>query len=344
MAAISLAAGEVATQNALFARIAQFLIDQRLSPEPGHYAFAYHVLSDDNGPLAHAVATLTQGGVRLSGADIVALGGQSSQALAPLDAMPAPDGDDLAARTEQQVAEFATMAQAIQDETRGFGRDLAASVAAIRQAGTARSMDDLVRLTGTMVERVRVAEERLEQATQEAIELRQQLAEARGSACSDPLTELPNRRGFEAAFAAAAATAAPLAVALCDVDHFKEINDRFGHAVGDRVLRALGQALATRCGGHLVARYGGEEFAVLFDTADLASAAVVLDEAREAVAARRFRLRESDVALGTITFSAGIAALDRGEELTGVLDRADRALYRAKADGRNCVRAAASAP
>jgi diguanylate cyclase len=334
----------------LFDRIGAFLAAHHLSPDPAHYAFAHRVLSDTSGPLAQAVESLTDGGVRLSARDIESLGGRIG-ALGLITGgapdQPANDpiadarakADGLVAQTQMQVDGFTDMVEAMRAETEHFGRDLAASADAILTAPETIAIEGIARLTGTMLERVRSAEERLEAATHEASELREKLEEARDNARRDPLTDLPNRRAFEEAYAAHAETAAPLCVAMVDVDHFKDVNDRFGHAVGDRVLKAIGEALVQGCPGHFVARYGGEEFAILFADADFATAAAALDATRQAVAAKRYRLRETDAPLGEVTFSAGIAQGGPGSSLGMVLGRADALLYRAKDEGRNCIRA-----
>jgi len=198
-------------------------------------------------------------------------------------------------------------------------------------------LKEVARITASMIERVHDAESRLESATREASDLREKLEEARDNARRDPLTDLPNRRALEEAYAAQAASGASICMAVCDVDHFKSVNDRFGHAVGDRVLKAIAEALTQTCAGHLVARYGGEEFAVLFTGVDVQSARVTLDAARATVATKRYRLRESDAPLGEITFSAGLATAETGEGLSTVFHRADRLLYAAKTAGRNCL-------
>ena len=197
-------------------------------------------------------------------------------------------------------------------------------------------LDDMVELTTAMIHRVHASERRLHAATQEADDLRAQLEEAQGSARRDPLTGLPNRRALAEAFATMV-PGGPGCLAICDVDRFKTINDRFGHAVGDRVLTAIGQALQAVCGDHLTVRYGGEEFAILFTGADLANAGAVLESARIAVAGRRFRDRDSGAPLGEITLSAGVGTVRPGDTLDGAFRRADRALYRAKAEGRNRI-------
>jgi diguanylate cyclase len=320
----------------LYDRIGEFLVDQRLDADPANYAFAYHLLANPDGPLARAVHALTDGGVRLTQRDIETLGCEVQPSAAVKGAKEKADG--LVARTQMQVEGFQDMVTAMRAETEGFGRDLAASAEAISRstdAGGAPMIDEVTRITAAMLDRVRSAEARLESATREASDLRRELEEARDNARRDPLTDLPNRRALEEAYSAQSASGAPICVAVCDVDHFKSVNDRFGHAVGDRVLKAIAEALSQTCSGHLVARYGGEEFAVLFTGVDLDTARDILDTARLKVATKRYRLRESDAPLGEITFSAGISAAIPGDGLSTVFHRADRLLYAAKTAGRN---------
>ena len=323
----------------VFDRIRAFLALHRLSPDPVHYAFAHRVVCDPNGALARSVATLTDGGIRLSAQDIEALGGKVGALGVPdLDAPPPPSPvDGLVAQTQMQVEGFSDMVRSIRAETEDFGRNLAASADAIRRGDGA---EDVVRLTNVMLGRVQAAEARLEAANTEAEELRAKLEEARDNARRDPLTDLPNRRAFEEAFAEHIASDTPLCLAVCDVDRFKRVNDKFGHSVGDRVLKAIAEALSSACEGHLVARYGGEEFVVLFTGLDLAQARATLEQAREAVAAKRYRLRESDEPLGAVTFSGGITQAERDEFLGAVFGRADKLLYAAKDGGRNQVHTA----
>ncbi|MDF7776052.1 diguanylate cyclase [Sphingomonas sp. AOB5] len=330
-------AGEGDTPRRLFDRIGNFLFDQRLEVDPANFAFAYHLLSDPDGALARAVESLTDGGVRLTKRDIETLGCDIKPVSGAAAAKEKADG--LVAKTQMQVEGFEDMVHAMRAETEGFGRDLAASAEAItRSAGdNAMALGEVARLTAEMLERIRTAESRLESATREASDLRTKLEEARDNARRDPLTDLPNRRAFEEAFAAQSNAGQPVCLAVCDVDHFKSVNDRFGHAVGDRVLKAIAEALTKSCGAHLVARYGGEEFAVLFTGVDVNEARATLDAARASVSTRNYRLRESDAPLGEITFSAGISASPGGEMCSSVFQRADRLLYAAKESGRNRV-------
>lgn len=324
----------------LFQQIGEFLAAHRLSPDPAHYAFAYRMLAEPDGKLAGAVSAIVDGGVRLTHTDIQRLG--HAVDTRPLDAQPVANErqgriDAIVEQTQAQVRGFEDIVTAIHAETQDFGRDLQAGAAAMREFKNSLEVDGLVRITGSMLERIRSAENRLEAATHEARDLREKLNEARDDARRDPLTGLPNRRAFGEEFFAKRRQALSMCVALCDIDRFKAVNDRFGHAVGDRVLKAIASALSTSCEGHLIARHGGEEFAVLFSGVELNGALALLEDAREVVQAKRFRLRETDAPLGEITFSAGLVAVGPGEPLEDVLVRADGLLYSAKDGGRNRV-------
>lgn len=136
----------------------------------------------------------------------------------------------------------------------------------------------------------------------------------------------------------------PMSLAMFDVDHFKRVNDTYGHPAGDAVLAQLaGLALASVRSSDVVARYGGEEFAILLIEAGVREASIVANRFRERVAANAVLLQgagaESSVEL-RVTVSAGVAELWAGESMPSLLQRADGALYQAKAGGRNQIRLA----
>lgn len=331
-----------ASPGRLYSLIGQFLTDQRLEPDPTNYAFAYAILAAPEGALARAVAQLTDGGVRLTLKDVESLGCEVSTGGGSVARERA---DGLVAKTQLQVEGFEDVVEGLRAHAENFGRDLAASADALQRSRSAPSgsnaaIDEVTRITAAMVERVHATEARLEQATRETAELREKLEEARDNARRDPLTDLPNRRAFEEAFATWTNSGETLWLAVCDIDHFKSVNDRFGHPVGDRVLKAVAGALAEACKGHFVARYGGEEFVVLFNDVDAGTARATLEHARETIAAKRFKLRETDAPLGTVTISAGLAPSLPEDHPRTVFGRADTLLYKAKNDGRNCVRVA----
>jgi diguanylate cyclase (GGDEF)-like protein len=163
-------------------------------------------------------------------------------------------------------------------------------------------------------------------------------------AWSDELTALYNRRHFEEAlaeeWARAHRTRCPIALVMVDIDHFKSLNDTLGHVAGDRALRAVADVIkaCARRPGDVAARYGGEEFVVLLPGVRRERVHALAEEIREAVEA--LALPHPGHALGRITVSVGVAAVSAPESLQATLvDAADRALYRAKAAGRNAVAA-----
>lgn len=130
--------------------------------------------------------------------------------------------------------------------------------------------------------------------------------------------------------------ALPLSVLMIDVDHFKRFNDTYGHLAGDQVLVTVARALAEYIRPtDYVVRYGGEEFVVILPATDQPGAIVTADRLRVRIAEERAPFTEQ--ALPSVTISAGAATLREGEEAASLLQRADRALYRAKNTGRNRV-------
>jgi two-component system, cell cycle response regulator len=161
-------------------------------------------------------------------------------------------------------------------------------------------------------------------------------------AITDALTGLYNRRYMETHLTMlvdqAAARGKALSLLLLDVDHFKAINDTYGHDVGDDVLREFATRLRkTTRGIDLACRYGGEEFVIVMPETDIAVAAAVAERIRRRIANEPFSIREGAAAI-EVTLSIGLAALGPpGDSAATLLKRADQALYRAKRDGRNRV-------
>jgi diguanylate cyclase (GGDEF)-like protein len=172
-------------------------------------------------------------------------------------------------------------------------------------------------------------------------ELRQKLRYAEENATIDALTKLNNRRSFEARLREETAHAArhqePFALVLVDLDHFKQVNDTFGHQEGDRVLVHVADALRSVLRKEDTAfRYGGEEFVVLLRATDAAHGARAADRLRAALKERPIDLGDAPESR-VITFSAGVAAAEASNafDAKDLVARADAALYRAKRAGRD---------
>ena len=175
---------------------------------------------------------------------------------------------------------------------------------------------------------------------EQAAALERRAASAMQEALVDPLTGLANRRALEQFFDlwSGAEDHVQLCVAIVDIDHFKRFNDTFGHEVGDAVLCEVAALLgqSTR-DGDLVVRAGGEEFVIVMPGCPLNQAAEVCRRLREAVEINEWGLH--GVYRGSVTVSVGLTAAVEDDDVTGLLRRADSAMYRAKRAGRNRVEA-----
>ncbi len=174
---------------------------------------------------------------------------------------------------------------------------------------------------------------------QEALGFRANLEEQRLKALVDPLTSLPNRAAWEERLGHELTlwqqTSSSLLLCILDLDHFKRINDGYGHLAGDRVLKIVAKVLSKHLRpADFIARFGGEEFVILFPSTQAVAGLALLEELRAAVEQCPFHFKSEPV---TITVSCGMTALRPGERSDIALKRADQALYRAKENGRNRV-------
>ncbi|WP_288377658.1 diguanylate cyclase [uncultured Pseudomonas sp.] len=181
--------------------------------------------------------------------------------------------------------------------------------------------------------------ERVASMEQEALGYREHLEEQRQKALVDPLTGLPNRAAWservERELADWQENGGHLAMAILDLDHFKRINDGYGHLAGDKVLKIVADQLRKRLRGRdFIARFGGEEFVLLLPQTSPPVALQVAETMRAAIEACPFHFKGERV---VITTSIGVSAFRSGERGDQVLKRADEALYRAKDQGRNRV-------
>jgi len=165
-------------------------------------------------------------------------------------------------------------------------------------------------------------------------------------ALEDALTGLANRRQLDERLASlvrdARTRGTVVTVALADVDHFKGINDRFSHPVGDEVLRCVGEILRAHCRlGDLAGRYGGEEFMLVFRSLDVRAASEICERIRRAVETFDWASIHPQL---RVTLSLGLASSASFDEPQGILDAADHWLYEAKHHGRNQVQPVMAVP
>jgi diguanylate cyclase (GGDEF)-like protein len=191
---------------------------------------------------------------------------------------------------------------------------------------------DVVRANQNLQSKLDTAENRLQE---QAVEIEAHISRS----LTDPLTGLPNRREFndrlEERMAAWNRRREVFSLLLLDVDHFKKLNDRYGHLAGDQVLATIGRALRVAIRREdAVARYGGEEFAILLPATILSDAALAAEKVREAIGRVTVNSNNREIA---VTVSGGLATIEPNEQIESLIQRADSALYAAKAAGRNCT-------
>ena len=158
----------------------------------------------------------------------------------------------------------------------------------------------------------------------------------------DSLTGVKNRAAFDKRLLAEGRLSrrqqTPMALLMLDIDHFKSINDNYGHLAGDQTLRLIAQTLKEQLKrpGDLVSRFGGEEFAIILPNTGEEGAMQVAEQIRQTISELPIRWKENSIPL---TISIGVSAeiIDREQDPTQLLDQADKALYRAKNEGRNRV-------
>jgi len=182
----------------------------------------------------------------------------------------------------------------------------------------------------------------LKAARAELDDTKLEIENSRESVMQDSLTGLANRGGLDRSLTAAIRnqreTGTPLACAVIDIDHFKSLNDRYGHPVGDEVLRIVSRALLVSARqGDVVGRPGGDEFLTVLPSTDLATAQFVADRIRKAIADADLSGVLGAGTLGGITVSVGVALFRASDTIASFVERADRSLYEAKRQGRNRV-------
>lgn len=209
-------------------------------------------------------------------------------------------------------------------------------------AARGQATEAVLGLAREMQDSIVALKDRLDASSREIEQLRHEVIKARNEARTDGLTGLTNRRGFEGECAACLARAAPEDTGPClllaDIDHFKRINDSYGHLFGDKVLKAIARILQDNVKGRdTAARYGGEEFVILLPDTPLDGARHLAETIRAVVERCRIKRTADNGAVTNITISIGIASYRPGEPMSDFISRADAALYAAKDGGRNRV-------
>lgn len=324
--------GSIEINSRLLYAIRDFVFENELSVTPQSLQLAYAVCSGENELLARKVQERRLSGSRVTMDWLARSVSQQETNFAEREA----EIHALSEQLEQSIGLFTVTTRKAKNAATECNRDIESQVA------DPSSIEDLTGVAQAILASTKKMENEMIRSEREAGKLRKELAKAKRAAEIDHLTGLPNRRSFENFFEKsykdAQAKISPLSVAFCDIDHFKNVNDTHGHDTGDRVIQAIANVLkqASNEDCH-VARHGGEEFVMLFRGISLDEAQERLDQARVTLENKRFRNRDSDISMGTITFSAGIADVFAFPDRHEALRAADEALYAAKENGRNRI-------
>jgi diguanylate cyclase len=204
----------------------------------------------------------------------------------------------------------------------------------------AELVNKMISDAASMVDFIQKINSELTACKQKGETLHSELKNARKEALTDPLTGILNRRGFEEASSAILVEQVKqhndLCLLMVDIDHFKKINDLYGHLFGDRVIRTIADTLKSKVRGQdCVARIGGEEFVVLLADTNTQGACIVAENIRRSIEACKIVPHGSLESIGGVTVSIGVALHTNNERLIALLDQADQALFQSKRAGRN---------
>jgi diguanylate cyclase len=311
-----------------------------IAPTPINYEFWYRYLTGTDPQLVAAVDAALANEQPLT---------RRMVDMIRREVLGASDGEDvlaIAARASEHVKRLAEFVEQTSGDARSYNGKLkdgqSALGAEIDEAAQRATLAELVRATAAMIDKTERLEQQLAHSAEEIAALREDLEAARSESRTDPLTGLSNRKAFNAYLEVQAARALadrkPLSLMFCDIDHFKQFNDTWGHRMGDEVLRLVGQSLEQLCHGigH-PARFGGEEFVIVLPGRALEAATDIGEQFRDYVGTRTLRAKQTNREVGRVTLSLGVAQLRWTDTVESLVERADTALYRAKATGRNRV-------
>ncbi|MGD9161415.1 MAG: diguanylate cyclase [Desulfobacteraceae bacterium] len=231
-------------------------------------------------------------------------------------------------------------------QTEQYNSSISQTVSKLSEGVSAENLTDIINEiieeTKAMGAHGKTMQQNLRETTENLKTIQKEFEEAKSAALIDYLTGVPNRKALDDKYIEYASEAVPgdkdLCLLLIDIDHFKKFNDKYGHLIGDDVLKFVARKIREIIRGRdFFARYGGEEFAVLLSNTPISGAEIVAENIRKFFAESAIKTVQQSFKLGNITVSIGIACYRSGESFEELFFRSDRALYWAKNNGRNRV-------
>lgn len=246
----------------------------------------------------------------------------------------------------RELASALTVIRGTLENNAAYERSLADAQSRLAKLDEAEQVRVVVSLLVAENQRMRLAsvddKKKLESCARKIDTLQASLRGAEEATLTDPLTGIGNRRLFnvamEEAIEVSSVRRTPLSLIMCDIDHFKRVNDAFGHHVGDEIIKSLARVIETNVREtDSVVRYGGEEFAIILPGTGQKAAQETAERIRGKFGSKQYSVRKTNQQLGLITASFGVAEFRPGDDVQALIQRADAKLYEAKALGRNRV-------
>lgn len=333
---------ETLAQSAEFLRLAlPIMTRQAAAFHPVSYAVWYEYVAGINKPLKVEIDELTKDGkvldepaiARLFQKHIDELDEETTQRVRSGFQAVLENISKSAAEAGDQANQFGSALEQWTEDMESPNADSASSTDGVKKLlGNTRQMQGAITSLN----------DKLEDSQRKIEQLRVEVERAREDALADGLTGLVNRRGFDLALAACLSPSDTqpqgTSLLMTDIDHFKKVNDTYGHLFGDKVIRAVAQILKENVKGKdTAARYGGEEFVVLLPDTSIEGARVVAEKIRATIERSRIRRTDNNEEIARITVSLGVASYRPGESASEFIERVDSALYTSKNQGRNLV-------
>lgn len=261
------------------------------------------------------------------------------------------DGDrivisKLLTKVSLMLKDVSTHVSETEGDLAGHGQnlgELADQICEVQDFNEIKSIvDKMIIETKELVNSGKRLQTRMKISSEDLKQLQQELEKSQQEAQTDTLTLLINRRGLEKRFELerirAKQNSAPFSIIMLDIDHFKKVNDNFGHLVGDSLLRGIANILRSHLRSNdIAARYGGEEFLILLPETGIEGAKAVGNKIQNSLSSKEWKLKETGQSMGKITVSMGISLYKLNESEDNLIKRADDALYIAKNNGRDQI-------
>lgn len=320
------------------------MTERGIEPTPVNYAVWYHYSAGDKSELNKEIDLLIKR--KTPPTDDVSLYLYNKYVVVN-EKTEARTAEDASQNTQTVLAEIMGVIDKFSGDTKNYNDQIDEHVTKLSQKITDPTLKEMAReivsRATSMRESGNALTSKLEESRKEVVQLKANLEKVTNESNKDFLTGTGNRKAFEARIDELALLAKEKGTDVCllmvDVDHFKRFNDKFGHLLGDEVLKKVGHTLIESVKGKdFVGRYGGEEFAVLLPATPLATALIVAENIRKNISETELVRRDTGESVGAINVSIGVARFRPDLDTVPLfIARADAALYRSKIGGRNRV-------